>query len=301
MASSCRPMLVGDVRIATTGLGIVLEVVRREPVGLGGDEAVEEAPVQQRVAQRRAPQRRREALLPPHRRRAERVGEPWATRPRAARAAEPASAERPDWRSRPLVAAQATATTTQTPTADGTRPGHIARQTSDAPSDAARSACEAVCHSSRSRLRHQEPPERPDDRVGRDPGLVRQEGERQRELLGAGDRVAAHRRVVGAPRLVERRSDDREQQRDDPRRRDRRPGRAAVQRSGEPGSTVHPATRERELRDLDRAAAQVVEDLPAREQRQPIGLRPVGPGDPAPSATASSCQSPRIQRCLRRV
>ena len=32
VASSCRPMLVGDVRIATTGVGILLEVVGREPV-----------------------------------------------------------------------------------------------------------------------------------------------------------------------------------------------------------------------------------------------------------------------------
>ena len=46
-------MFVGDVRDATTGIGSLLEVVRREPVRVRGDEALEVPPVARRVAQRR--------------------------------------------------------------------------------------------------------------------------------------------------------------------------------------------------------------------------------------------------------
>ena len=50
----------------------------------------------------------------------------------------------------------------------------------------ARSVCDAVCHSSRWRRVTAHPPERADDRVGRDPRLMGQEDDGQRHLLDAG-------------------------------------------------------------------------------------------------------------------
>ena len=44
VASRYIPMFVGEVRCATTGRGIVLEVVGRQPVVLGPDEGLEEPP-----------------------------------------------------------------------------------------------------------------------------------------------------------------------------------------------------------------------------------------------------------------
>ena len=44
VASRYIPMFVGDVRCATTGAGIVLEVVGRQPVVVRADEGLEEPP-----------------------------------------------------------------------------------------------------------------------------------------------------------------------------------------------------------------------------------------------------------------
>ena len=130
-----------------------------------------------------------------------------------------------------------------------------------------RSVCDAVCHSSRLRRRDEEPPQRAHDRVGRDPRLVRQEGDGERHLLRRWSprpappprsrRATTCRAADGAARAAARRSTA--------RRSASRP--SSVQRSGEPGQHGPAGDQERELRDLDRAAAQVVEDLPAREQR----------------------------------
>ena len=134
VASSWRPMLVGDVRIATTGAGILLEVVGREPVGLLGDEPVEEAPVQQRVAH--APAAAAAARQPPlaaHGGRAERVRDRRATPARARPAAATASGERPGRRRRRRAGAHATRPRPATAAASATA-GHIARQTAPAAS-----------------------------------------------------------------------------------------------------------------------------------------------------------------------
>ena len=53
-------MLVGDVRWATTGSGVLLEVVGRQVVVLGADEGLEEPP---RASARRTPQRSRTSSL----------------------------------------------------------------------------------------------------------------------------------------------------------------------------------------------------------------------------------------------
>ena len=60
-----------------------------------------------------------------------------------------------------------------------------ARQTRAPSRDIARSACDAVCHSSRFSLRHQQTPERAHDRVAGDPRLMRQEHDRERRAAAA--------------------------------------------------------------------------------------------------------------------
>ena len=154
--------------------------------------------------------------------------------------------------------------------------------------DMPRSVCDAVCHSSRWRSRHQHPPERAHDRIGRDPRLVREEDDGERELLHARDRVAPDGGVVGAPRLVERRAQrPRAAARRSTAPRSRRAP-AASSAAASPGSSVQPATRKSELSDLDGAAAQVVEDLPAREQREPVRLRTVRARHPARRASGGA-------------
>ena len=203
---------------------------------------------------------------------------------------------------------QPPATTSADDAAASATAGHIVRQAAPARAAASRSVCDAVCHSSRCRA----------SRTSRQSVRTIASAETQAwcgrkatasatccTLVAAS---CADGRVVGAPRLVERRPDEREQQRRRSTARRSRASPSTVQRSGEPGSTVHPATRKSELRDLDDAAPQVVEDLPAREQRQPVALGAVGPGhrgaqpvEELPVAADPAMLAPREGEVARRV
>ena len=92
--------------------------------------------------------------------------------------------------------------------------------------------------------------------------------------------VAGDRRVPGAERFPSRRPEHDEEQRHDVRRRHRADGEqgpaARIARQHQPAGEE-----EQQPGRLDQAAAQVVADLPAREQREPVGLGAVGPGHPA--------------------
>ena len=84
VASRYIPMLVGEVRCATTGLGIVLEVVGRQPVVLGADEGLEEAPRPAGdQAQRRDVAGGRAAPRPTRRRQADPAGDERREQPQA--------------------------------------------------------------------------------------------------------------------------------------------------------------------------------------------------------------------------
>ena len=298
-------MLVGEVRIATTGVGVFLEVVGREPAGLGGDEAVEEAPVQQRVAERLASGSpagsRRSRLRWPG------ALSAWATageaQPRARTSGATADGELPPGRPRRSPARRPPRHTTV-----AQNRGRQRHRRPHAPPDARGEPRHAALDLRRRLPLEQVPardrhaPERADDRVGRDPGLVRQEGDGERDLL---------RRWW--PRPVR-----------PPRSRRATTCRAAAAATASSSETIHGAaigaepqqgpaerragqaassrpTRKSELRDLHGAAPQVVEDLPARQRARAGCAR----GRPGPGTVAvshgSSCQSPRIQRCFRRV
>ena len=115
-------------------------------------------------------------------------------------------------------------------------------------------------------------PERAHDRVRRHEGLMRQEYDGQAELAHAGGGVAAHRGIVGAPRLVEWRAEHREEERHQPGRRQRAEAQQGPAERRD--RQQRPADRqEHELCDLRGAAPQVVDDLPAREEREPVSLR----------------------------
>ncbi len=136
---------------------------------------------------------------------------------------------------------------------------------------------------------------------------MRQESESERYLLDTVQRVLTHRRIVRAPGLVERWAECREEERDDPWSRDRehsenRPSERRTRKE-------RPARdQEREHRDLHGAAPQIVEDLPAREDRQPIGFRPVRPRyarrqplEELPVAADPAVLAPRERQISRRV
>ena len=258
------------------GHGVVLEVVRRKPVRLRAGEAIEERPVQSRIANRLVTRLGREMPF----------GQAGGT----------AQPTRDEGRRQPEGSEREQCTREM-------RQRHIGHPNRGAPGDSGEQRCHQhesgphranhSAHGSRHRLlgarrrlpleqmapRDAEPPERARDGARRHPRLMRKEGECERHLLRADDRIVSDRRVVGAPRSVEGRTDEREGERDDPRcgnepDADARP---PQRRSGEQRPS---GDHECELRDLERTAAQVVEDLPAREQGQPVALRSVGAGHP---------------------
>ena len=104
---------------------------------------------------------------------------------------------------------------------------------------------------------------------------MRQREDCHDDLLQTHDGVLHHRRVVSRPRLVERRPHQREHQCRDPGRDDRT---KPQQRPSERGAGQYrPATdQEQHLRNLDRAAAEVVDDLPLRHEREAVAFRTIG-------------------------
>jgi hypothetical protein len=285
-----RDQLEADVRRRGPhrdgGRRIFLIVVRRQPVGLLADEVVEEAPVEQGIAHRRFLVRRRDPLRTAERGLAQRLGDGRGADPhrdqRERDEDDPPGIDAPGDR---MAGGRAdrgqriggAADHGEHRDADRDRrphlPPHLAVDVARHPLDLRRRLPLEQLPA-----RHEQPPERAADRVGAHPRLVGKEDEGDGDLLDAGDRVAPDRPVVRAPALVEGRPHDGEEERHDPRRGDRAEGdqRPADRRSGEDGPR---GDEQRELGDLRQAAAQVVEDLPAREQREPVPLRTVRPGD----------------------
>ena len=212
-------MLVGEVRIATTGRWILLEIVRRQPLGFRRDEAVEEPPVQQGISHGGAAEVAGQPPDSPQRRRAQRVRDGRRDRPQQEKR-EHGDRQRPEPRGVRSPERQQRATSDQdAPAHRGGRPHrppHLPGRAGRLPFGGRRGLpLQQVAAG------HEESPERAHDRVDRDVRLVRQHGDRQHQLLRAGDRIPADGGVVGPPRLVERRPQRRQQQGDQPGRRDR--------------------------------------------------------------------------------
>ena len=120
----------------------------------------------------------------------------------------------------------------------------------------------------------EETPQRPDDRVSRNPSLMREKDDAESELRGAADGVQPDRRKIRPGRLRDGKPQHADQQRDDPRS-----GEGAEAKDGPPKRRPRkhrpPRHQEKELGQLHRTAPEVVEDLPPRQQREPIRLRAV--------------------------
>ena len=239
--------------------GVLLHIVGREPVRLRVREGVEVAPVQRRVAQRLLPLRGRQGTA--------------ALRPRAARGVRDRGGERPQQRERAGGDGELPRRRRVLPRSrrDDDQRDDRERQGDGGPHPppdvGGRAGQRALGLGRRLPLEevapgHDQPPQRAEDRVGGDDGLVRKEGDRQRDLLRARHGILPDGRIVCAPGLVERRPQERHDQRHDPRRGDRAQPeqRPAQRRSRDQGP---PDDEQQELRQLDGAAAEVVEDLPA--------------------------------------
>ena len=277
----------------------------REPVRLRGDEALEVAPVQQRVAhRRRRGSTAASAALAAHGGRAERdarsAGEP--TRARAAAPRRAMSGQRGE----PVADAEsrrARSPATSEHERQRDRRPHACARPRRAPSPMRRSVCDAVCHSSSCR-RDDAAAARACARSRRPrPRLMRQEDDGERRTAAA--LVTASwpdRRVVGAPRLVAAAGGAR-----------RAAARRATARAIAPSPSSRPAQRRSPAgRSSPRSAARAARSRPVLRRRlsrifqresseSRLRLGPVGPGHPRCVSHRRSCQSPRIQRCLRRV
>ena len=280
-------MLVGDVRCATPRGGILLEVVGRQVVVLGADEGLEEAPG------------------PPR----EDAQEPaivcvraWAaTRRWAGSATRRAPARAPTARDRQRAArrrADSRGRAPRRPRGPTRRDPHRGVGAREAGARArcasARSATRAGAAWSRRRgrpcARSRSPRRRP-RRAGRRARRPRERaGGRAcaRDLAaGVGHRAARSGRAPARPP------------------RPARPGSsriastAAGRRAAAAPGTHQLTTQEHQQRDRDQPAPQVVEDLPAREQRDRISQPASVRARHAPTSQRAICQSPRIQRCRR--
>ena len=131
-------------------------------------------------------------------------------------------------------------------------------------------------------------------------GLVRKEHDGQRRLLARSPTHPADGPVVCPPGLVERRTARSRARARRPTARRSRRGRAA---SSERGAREGPSTRRSANSSCDsstvlRRRLSMIFHCETSDRR--LGSRPSGPGTRRRSH-GSSCQSPRIQRCLRRV
>ena len=118
----------------------------------------------------------------------------------------------------------------------------------------------------------QHPDHRPDDRIEHHRALMRQHDQRQRRLAKAAENVVA----LGADVLPQRHPGQAVRHRTpelrvrgerDDHQRQRGPQRRRPREDGPGGDEQH------DQRRRDQAAPQVVEDLPARDRRQPVGAR----------------------------
>ena len=254
------------------GGGIVLKVVGREPIGVGADESLEEPPVQEGVAERLPAARRRQPTVRSDRRGAEPVGDPGRQ--------DPGGEDRNGrGRQRPgegrVSRAQQTVPNQGTQDHDdGDRRPHRAPRR-EPPVRGVPLRRRRGLPLQQAAPRNEESPQRPDDRVRRDPRLVREKHDREPELPGAPDRIESDGAEVGAPRLRQRDPNHRDQQRHDPRsghRAETEEGPA----EGRPRQDRPARREEEELAELHGAPPEIVEDLPAGEDRQPIRLGAIG-------------------------
>ena len=264
-------MLVGDVRSATTGSGVSWKLSGASHDVSAVTKRSKNAPVQQRVPER-LPPARRAAAGGRDARRGRRAPGPPTARPATARRAAPPRG-RAATRAAPapvrVVARHATAariapaSATAGPHAAPDHPGRVGHAALDL---GGRPPLEQVP------VRDRHAPERAHDRVRRDERLVRQE---RRWPGRAGGRWWPRR---GPPRRSRRATTCRAADGAPPAGatpatapRARR-GPAASSGAASTGSSVQPATRKASCAISDRAAPQVVDDLPAREERQPVPL-----------------------------
>jgi hypothetical protein len=77
------------------------------------------------------------------------------------------------------------------------------------------------------------------------------------------------------------------------------PNASRVQRSGDPGSSVQPATSSASCDSSTVLRRRLSSSFQRDSSGSGLGCRPVADGTRG-SSQGSSCQSPRIQRCLRR-
>ncbi len=218
VASSCRPMLVGEVRIATTGAGSSWKLSGASQCVSSPHEAVEEAPVQQRVAQRLGPRSARERTPAGDGGRAERVRDRRRGRPEQDQRGH-RDRELPERRGRVAARRPARPPGARRPAATATA-GHMSRQTPPADAGTPRSVPDAVCHSSRCRRLTTSRQSVRTIASAETQAWCGRKTTASADLLHARRRVAPHRRVVGPPGLVERRPEHREQEGDDPGRGD---------------------------------------------------------------------------------
>ena len=173
VASSWRPMLVGEVRIATDRLGVLLEVVRARASGsLAVRTARRSASGAARSASPARPARARQPALLPRRRRAERVGD----RGRASHSADQRQ-RRADQRIERRAAAEApgaraTYASDRSPRASDQRGPHRAPGRADATGAIALGLRRGLPLEQLA-AGDQHAPQGPDDRVDRDPRLMR--------------------------------------------------------------------------------------------------------------------------------
>ena len=259
--------------------GVSLKVVWRQPVRVGGDECVEKCPVQLRIAQRRFASRRRKFVTL-------RFG--WRTDSRHdPRRDHPAHQQQPDDESGQLQICERQAKLLLPADSDGEhRDGECGDKDHTAAHRTQRErprVGDTALHQLRrlplqhQPMRHVQPIQRADDCVERHDRLMRQREHSDKRLFHAYHCILCDCLVVRTPRLVERRPHDRQQQCRDPRR-DHGPN--AKQRPAQGGAWQNrpAANQKQQLRDLDGAAPQVVDDLPLRHQRQAVAFGAIGPG-----------------------
>jgi hypothetical protein len=141
--------------------------------------------------------------------------------------------------------------------------------------------------------------ERDPDRVEPLARLAGRERELQSEPREGHAQVVGDRAQEGGPRLVGRRTFESlggQQERRKRERRQREPG--PCERMARQDDPPHDEQEQRRRRQ--QAAAEVVEDLPARHDRQAIA-RDAGSRGHERKSHHRICQSPRTQRCWRRA
>ena len=116
----------------------------------------------------------------------------------------------------------------------------------------------------------------------------------RRRPMRRSSRAPTRHRARRAERAEHRRADARVD--GNGHRRERRP---RVQTTGVPGNTVHAGDEQRQRRRRAQAAAEIVEDLPSRDERQPVARDAADRVGTTGSSHHRICQSPRTQRCCR--